>query len=63
MDANKSLSDIFETVLRDTAPASPTPPPQITVNGNGNVLAWGGTVHLRQAAIAGHAFTSKENEP
>jgi hypothetical protein len=51
--AHASLTDIFETVLRKTTQAAPDRPPIITVNGNGNVLAWGGTVHLKQAAVTG----------
>jgi hypothetical protein len=46
---NPQLSDIFRTALRD-ASAPKMPCPNITVNGSGNVFAWGGTVYLSDRA-------------
>lgn len=64
MEPNSTLSDVFRSILETTNPrTSATSPPAITINGNGNVLAWGGTVNLRQAAIGGQSFTQPEIEP
>lgn len=42
-----SLSDIFKTALA-TAPAPEDRQPSIVVNGDSNVVSFGGTVHIRE---------------
>lgn len=52
---NAGLKDIFSTILKDHqgAEGGRPLPPIIVLNGNGNVIAPGGTVHLVQARPPG----------
>lgn len=49
---NGGLKDIFSTILSETTKRPEAPAPQISIRGNGNVIAPGGTVHVTQSSDA-----------
>lgn len=51
---NPALADIFKTAISNAKPKSGEvpPPPRIMVRGNGNVIAWGGSVHMHGSGLA-----------
>lgn len=61
--AHGGLKDIFSTILGETSGKPTAARPKIVVNGNGNVIAPGGTVHYVQAKEAARGSVKRTPKP